>query len=49
MDRAELQPRENVVDDAVKRALSQSIEVLVIGDQSSELERHGSIAALLRY
>lgn len=49
MDGAELQPRENVVDDAVERALSQSIEVLVIGDQSSELERHGSIAALLRY
>ena len=49
MDGAELQPCENVVDDAVERALSQSIEVLIVGDQRSELERHGSIAALLRY
>jgi peptide chain release factor subunit 1 len=49
MDGAELRPRENVVDDAVERAMAQSIEVLVLRDQRSELERHGSIAALLRY
>jgi peptide chain release factor subunit 1 len=49
MDGAELQPRENVVDEAVERALGQAIEVLVVRDQTSELERHGSIAALLRY
>jgi peptide subunit release factor 1 (eRF1) len=49
MDAAELQPQENIVDHAVERALSQSIEVLIFRDHRSELERHGSIAALLRY
>jgi peptide chain release factor subunit 1 len=49
MDGAELQPHQNIVDDAVECALSQSIEVLIFRDQTSELERHGSIAALLRY
>jgi peptide chain release factor subunit 1 len=49
MDAAELQPRENIVDHAVERALSQSIEVLIFREHRSELERHGSIAALLRY
>ena len=49
MDAAELQPQENIVDRAVERALSQSIEVLIFREHRSELERHGSIAALLRY
>jgi len=49
MDAAELQPQENIVDHAVERALSQSIEVLIFREHRSELERHGSIAALLRY
>jgi len=49
MDAAELQGHENIVDHAVKRAMDQSIEVLIIRDQRSELERQGSIAALLRY
>jgi peptide chain release factor subunit 1 len=49
MDATELQPQENIVDHAVERALSQSIEVLIFRDHRSELERHGSIAALLRY
>jgi peptide chain release factor subunit 1 len=49
MDAGELQAHENIIDEAIKRALSQSIEVLICRDQASELERHGSIAALLRY
>jgi hypothetical protein len=49
MDAAELQGHENIVDHAVKRAMDQSIEVLILRDQRSELERQGSIAALLRY
>jgi peptide subunit release factor 1 (eRF1) len=49
MDATELQPNENIVDHAVKRALSQSIEVLIFRYHRSELERHGSIAAFLRY
>ncbi len=49
MDAAELQPRENIVDHAVKRALSQSIEVLIFRYHRSELARQGSIAAFLRY
>jgi peptide chain release factor subunit 1 len=49
LDGVELEPRENIVDDAVARAMAQSIAVLVLRDQRSELERRGSIAALLRY
>jgi len=49
MDATELQPEENIVDHAVERALSQSIEVLIFREHRSELERCGSIAALLRY
>ncbi len=48
-DGAAPEPREDIVERAVERALDQSAEVLAVRHQASELVQHGPIAALLRY
>jgi peptide subunit release factor 1 (eRF1) len=47
-DGTALEPRPNVVERAVERALVQSAEVVVLRDRP-EMGAHGGIAAVLRF
>jgi hypothetical protein len=49
LDGAPARRQENIVERAVERALADSVEVLLVRTHAAELERHGSVAALLRY
>jgi peptide subunit release factor 1 (eRF1) len=48
-DGTRLQDRDNILESAVELALIQSAEVLVMRHLPEELERHGSIGAVLRF
>ncbi|HEV2998512.1 MAG TPA: Vms1/Ankzf1 family peptidyl-tRNA hydrolase [Solirubrobacteraceae bacterium] len=49
MDGAELRAHDDITESAIELALAESVEVLVLHTYTAELERHGSIGALLRY
>jgi len=48
LDGGPLEPRANIVEDAVRSAVGQSAEILPLRDRP-ELDPLGSIAATLRY
>jgi hypothetical protein len=48
LDGASLEPRKNIVEDAVQSAVSQSAEILRLRDRP-ELGPFGGIAATLRF
>jgi len=49
VDGAPMQAHENIVERAIEHAVAESVSVLVVRVHRADLERHGSIAALLRY
>ena len=49
VDDTPLELREDIVESAVESAIGQSADILVVRHHRDELERHGSIAALLRF
>ena len=50
-DGAQLDCRDNILENAVRLALEQSARVIFVGDEGhrSELEEHGGLAAVLRF
>jgi len=48
-DGTPLEPREDIIESAIERALDQSAETLVVRHRQDELDAHGSIAALVRF
>lgn len=49
IDGAPMRAQQNIVERAIERAVAHALEVLVVHSHVEELQRAGSIAALLRY
>src|SRR4051812_3302110 len=49
VDDTALERREDIVESAIESAIGQSAEILVVRHHRDELERHGSVAAVLRF
>lgn len=48
-DGTDLEPQDDIVERAIEVALAQAADLLVVHHGSPELDRHGSIAALVRF
>ena len=44
-----MEPVENIVEEAMQKAVETNAEVIVVREHREEIEQHGGIAALLRF